>query len=255
MSFAQKSVIVTGASSGIGRATALAFGRQHASVVVVGRDRATLDQVAADIVACGGEAAAVAADVTAQGAPGQIVGAAVERFGGIDVLVNAAGIIASGGIEATNDELWDTMLDINVRAPFRLMREAVPHLAARHGAIVNVSSVTGLRAFPGLTAYCTSKAAVDQLTRCAALDLAPKGVRVNAVNPGVVVTNLHRRSGMNEEQYRAFLERSRETHPLGRAGQPGEIADLILFLASDGSGWITGETIAIDGGRHLTCAR
>jgi len=118
-----------------------------------------------------------------------------------------------------------------------------------------VSSVTGLRSFPGLVAYCASKSAVDQLTRCAALDLAPKGVRVNAVNPGVVVTNLHRRSGMKEEQYAAFLERSRETHPLGRPGRPEEIAELILFLASDQSGWITGETIAIDGGRHLTCAR
>ncbi len=255
MSFTEKSVIVTGASSGIGRATALAFGRQQASVVAVGRDRAALDQVAADIGQGGGAAAVVVADVTETPAPGQIVAAAVERFGGIDVLVNAAGIIASGGIETTTDQLWDTMIDINVRAPFRLMREAASHLAARRGAIVNVSSVTGLRSFPGLVAYCTSKAAVDQLTRCAALDLAPKGVRVNAVNPGVVVTNLHRRSGMKEDQYRAFLERSRETHPLGRAGEPAEIAALILFLASEASGWITGETIAIDGGRHLTCAR
>jgi len=115
--------------------------------------------------------------------------------------------------------------------------------------------VTGLRAFPGVVAYCVSKAAVDQLTRCAALELAARGVRVNAVNPGVVVTNLHRRSGMTEEQYAAFLERSRGTHPLGRAGAAHEIAELVLFLASEQSGWMTGETISIDGGRHLTCAR
>jgi NAD(P)-dependent dehydrogenase (short-subunit alcohol dehydrogenase family) len=100
-----------------------------------------------------------------------------------------------------------------------------------------------------------SKAGVDQLTRCAALELAPNGVRVNAVNPGVVVTNLHRRSGMAEENYAAFLERSKETHPLGRPGSPEEVAELIVFLASAKSGWITGETISIDGGRHLTCAR
>jgi NAD(P)-dependent dehydrogenase (short-subunit alcohol dehydrogenase family) len=100
-----------------------------------------------------------------------------------------------------------------------------------------------------------SKAAIDQLTRCAALDLAAKGVRVNAVNPGVVVTNLHRRGGMNEENYSTFLTRARETHPLGRPGDATEIADLIFFLASDAAGWITGETISIDGGRHLTCAR
>ena len=146
-------------------------------------------------------------------------------------------------------------MDINARAPFRLMRAAVPALTASRGSIVNVSSVTGLRAFPGVLAYCVSKAAIDQLTRCAALELAPKGVRVNAVNPGVVVSNLHRRGGMNEENYAKFLERSRETHPLGRPGEATEIADLIFFLASDAAGWITGETISIDGGRHLTCAR
>jgi NAD(P)-dependent dehydrogenase (short-subunit alcohol dehydrogenase family) len=104
-------------------------------------------------------------------------------------------------------------------------------------------------------AYCVSKSAVDQLTRCAAIEMAPLGVRVNAVNPGVTVTNLHRRSGMDEEKYSAFLERSKTTHPLGRPGQPDDIASLILFLASDRSSWMTGETIPIDGGRHLTCAR
>jgi NAD(P)-dependent dehydrogenase (short-subunit alcohol dehydrogenase family) len=147
------------------------------------------------------------------------------------------------------------MLDVNVRAPFRLMRAAVPLLAASRGAIVNVSSVTGLRAFPNVLAYCVSKAGVDQLTRCAALELAPRGIRVNAVNPGVVVSNLHRRSGMSEDAYAAFLAHSRETHPLARPGDPGEIAELIAFLASERAGWITGETISIDGGRHLTCAR
>jgi NAD(P)-dependent dehydrogenase (short-subunit alcohol dehydrogenase family) len=147
------------------------------------------------------------------------------------------------------------MMDINARAPFRLMRAAAAALIASRGTVVNVSSVTGLRAFPGVLAYCVSKAAIDQLTRCAALELAPQGVRVNAVNPGVVVSNLHRRGGMTEEKYEAFLARSRETHPLGRPGEPEEIADLIFFLASDAAHWITGETISIDGGRHLTCAR
>jgi NAD(P)-dependent dehydrogenase (short-subunit alcohol dehydrogenase family) len=135
------------------------------------------------------------------------------------------------------------------------MRAAAPALTASKGSVVNVSSVTGLRAFPGVLAYCVSKAGLDQLTRCAALEMAPHGVRVNAVNPGVTISNLHRRSGMNEDAYVAFLERSKQTHPLGRAGEPEEIADLIWFLASDRAGWITGETISIDGGRHLTCAR
>jgi NAD(P)-dependent dehydrogenase (short-subunit alcohol dehydrogenase family) len=135
------------------------------------------------------------------------------------------------------------------------MRAALPHLAARQGSVVNVSSVNGLRSFPGVLAYCVSKAAVDQLTRCAALEMAPHGVRVNAVNPGVTVTNLHRRSGMDEAQYAAFLERSKTTHPLGRPGRPEDVASLILFLASDRASWMTGETIPVDGGRHLTCAR
>jgi NAD(P)-dependent dehydrogenase (short-subunit alcohol dehydrogenase family) len=104
-------------------------------------------------------------------------------------------------------------------------------------------------------AYCVSKAGVDQLTRCLALELAPHGVRVNAVNPGVVRTNLHRAGGMEEERYGAFLEHSRTTHPMGRIGEPEEVAALIAFLASPQAGWITGETISIDGGRHQTCAR
>jgi NAD(P)-dependent dehydrogenase (short-subunit alcohol dehydrogenase family) len=250
-----KVAIVTGASSGIGRATALDLAREGASVVAVGRDEASLMDVVSHMAEAGGAGRALVADVTTADAPDRIVSDAVSAFEGVDILVNAAGIIASGTVENTTDEAWDAMLDINVRAPFRLMRAAAPHLIARGGAVVNVSSVTGQRSFPGVLAYCVSKSAVDHLTRCAALELAPKGVRVNAVCPGVVVTNLHRRGGMQEDAYDAFLERSRVTHPLGRAGQAEEIAGLILFLVSDRSGWITGETIAIDGGRHLTCAR
>jgi len=112
-----------------------------------------------------------------------------------------------------------------------------------------------LRAFPGVLAYCVSKAALDQLTRCSALELASKGVRVNAVNPGVVVTDIHKRGGMNNEAYGTFLEHSKTTHPLGRVGNPQEIAELVLFLASDQASWITGATYSIDGGRAQTCAR
>jgi NAD(P)-dependent dehydrogenase (short-subunit alcohol dehydrogenase family) len=248
-------VIVTGASSGIGRATALRFGREGAAVLVVGRDEAALIEVATAVSREGGRGEVLAADVTAAEAPSRIVRSAVERLGGLTTLVNAAGIIGSGSIETTTDEQWDTMLDINARAPFRLMRAAVPALTQSRGSVVNVSSVTGLRSFPGVLAYCVSKSAIDQLTRCAALELAPRGVRVNAVNPGVVISNLHRRGGMDEEKYAAFLEHSKTTHPIGRPGEPHEIADLIYFLASPNAAWVTGETISIDGGRHLTCAR
>ena len=248
-------VIVTGASSGIGRAAALRFARSGASVLVVGRDDRGLADIAAEIRDGGGAAETCQADVTAGDAPERIVNRALECFGGVTTLVNAAGIISNGSIENTSDADWDVMMDVNARAPFRLMRAATAALIASRGSVVNVSSVTGLRAFPNVLSYCVSKAAIDQLTRCAALDLAARGVRVNAVNPGVVVTNLHRRGGMAEDSYAAFLSRSRETHPLGRPGEPAEIADLIFFLASDAAGWITGETISIDGGRHLTCAR
>jgi NAD(P)-dependent dehydrogenase (short-subunit alcohol dehydrogenase family) len=250
-----QTVLVTGATSGIGRAAALRFARGGASILAAGRKAAALSDVAHAVELAGGRCVTLEVDVTAPSAPDALAAAARDSFGGLTTLVNAAGIIASGSIENTDDAAWDAMLDVNLRAPFRLMRALTPALIASRGSIVNVSSVTGLRAFPGVLAYCVSKAGVDQLTRCAALELAPHGVRVNAVNPGVVVTNLHRRSGFDEEKYAAFLERSKATHPLGRAGEPEEIADLIWFLASDSAGWITGETISIDGGRHLTCAR
>ena len=255
MLFRDKTIIVTGATSGIGRATARAFSREGGSLVLVGRDEPALTAAAGESRAAGAAVVTCAADLTTSNAPRRIIDAAIASFQRIDVLVNAAGIIAAAPLETTTDELWDSMMAINARAPFRLMREALPHLKETRGSIVNVSSVNGLRSFPGVLAYCTSKAAVDHLTRCSAIELAPFGVRVNAVNPGVTVTNLHRRSGMGDEQYAAFLERSKTTHPLGRPGDAAEIADLILFLASERAGWMTGETIPIDGGRHLTCAR
>lgn len=250
-----KVALVTGASSGIGRATALRFAEEGAQVVLVGRAREALAEVAGEVAARGGEGFAVVADVTVEADAVRVVRETMDDFGALDVLVNAAGILTSGTIETTTLAAWDEMLNVNLRAVFHLMQLAVPHLETRRGNVVNVSSVTGLRAFPGVLAYCVSKAGVDQLTRCAALELAPKGIRVNAVNPGVVVTQVHRRGGMDEEKYAAFLEHSQGTHPLGRVGEPREVAELILFLASDRASWITGATYSIDGGRAQTCAR
>jgi NAD(P)-dependent dehydrogenase (short-subunit alcohol dehydrogenase family) len=149
------------------------------------------------------------------------------------------------------------VLDVNLVGYFLVLREAA-RLFRRQGTGGNVIVNSSKNVFgPGADfgAYSASKAGAHQLGKIAALELAPLGVRVNAVNPGVTVTNLHRRSGMDEPQYAAFLERAKTTHPLGRPGHPDDVAETILFLASDRASWMTGETIPIDGGRHLTCAR
>lgn len=253
--FDGKTAIVTGATSGIGRAAAIQFAAAGANVAAVGRDETALAEIKNEISARGGAVKTIRADVTNENDVQKIVSETVAEFGNIDVLVNAAGIILNGTIETTKPEDYDALMNVNVRSVFLLMQRVVPQLEKTRGNIVNVSSVTGLRAFPGVLAYCISKAAVDQLTRCAALELAPKQIRVNAVNPGVVVTNIHKRGGMSEENYAAFIEHSATTHPLGRAGRPEEIADLILFLASEKASWITGATYSIDGGRAQTCSR
>ena len=253
--FAGKVAVVTGATSGIGHACAVGFAHEGANVVCVGRKEEALKTVADEVRRAGAEALTIRADLSVDSETDRVIDESVEAFGGIDVLVNAAGFLTTGTIETTAIDSWDEMMNVNVRAVFRLMQRSLPSLIERRGNIVNVSSVTGLRSFPGVLAYCVSKAAVDQLTRCSALELAAKGVRVNAVNPGVVVTEIHKRGGMNNEAYAAFLEHSKTTHPLGRTGRPEEIAALVLFLASDDASWVTGATYSIDGGRALTCAR
>jgi len=254
-SLSGKIAIVTGASSGIGEATSLLFAAHGAQVVLVARRSNGLSKVADEIARSGGVAYPIPADVTKEPDRRRIIYETVQLFGGIDILVNAAGIIGSGTIETTTVEQWDTMMEVNLRSVFRLIQLALPFLVERQGNVINVSSVTGIRAFPGVLAYAVSKAGLDQLTRCVALELAPKKVRVNAVNPGVVRTNLHRSGGMSEDEYKQFLEHSQSTHPLGRVGNPEEVASLIAFLASDEAAWITGVSYSIDGGRAQTCLR
>jgi NAD(P)-dependent dehydrogenase (short-subunit alcohol dehydrogenase family) len=255
MRFRDRTALVTGASSGIGRACALALGAEGAQVVAAGRRTERLAEVIEHIDAAGGEAIAVTGDIRDEAVCHNWVAAAVESFGGLDMLVNAAGVIGPGvGLLGTETPEWDRMMDSNLRSMFLLTRAAAPELIKRKGNIVNLSSVAGLRPYAGLLSYCVSKAGVDMFTRCAALDLAPHGVRVNAVNPGVVVTELHTVTNAIPD-YAGFLERSKGTHPIGRVGRPEEVASLILYLLGDDAGWITGTCCSIDGGRALASAR
>ncbi|XP_011179018.1 uncharacterized oxidoreductase TM_0325 [Zeugodacus cucurbitae] len=255
MSLAGKVVIVTGASSGIGASAAESFAKQGSKVVIVGRNEANLKATEAACKAANSkvELLVIAADVTTNAE--KIINSTIERFGQLDVLVNNAGVGEMGSILDIDVDQFDRIMNINVRSVFLLTKYAAPHLIKTQGNIVNVSSVAGLRSFPGASVYCTSKAALDQFTRCIALDLAPKNVRVNAVNPGVIVTEFHKRLGMSAEDYAKYLEHSKSTHALGRVGEPKEVADAILYFASDSSSFITGATLPIDGGKHAMCPR
>lgn len=276
MSFVGKVALITGASSGIGAATAVRLAKQGASLALAGRNVASLTELAKKLD--DKKHLVVVGDVTKESDTVEIVNKTIERYGKLNVLVNSAGIIATGTIETTTLEQYDHVMNTNVRSIYHLAMLTVPYLIQTQGSIVNVSSVNGIRSFPGVLAYNLSKAAVDQLTRCVALELAAKNVRVNSVNPGfyfyayekfitlsyfsvsfwtlgVTITNLHKRGGMDAEAYAKFLEHSKTTHAMGRAGQADEVAAAIEFLASDAASFITGASLPVDGGRHAMCPR
>lgn len=186
MAFSGKVVIITGASSGIGAEAARDFSKLGANLVIVGRNIENLQKVASECVDPE-KVLAVQADVTSAEGPKKIIDEALRKFGQIDVLVNNAGILETGTIENTSLEQYDRVMNTNIRSIYALTMLAVPHLIKTVGNIVNVSSVNGIRSFPGVLAYNISKAAVDQFTRCVALELAPKQVRVNSVNPGMSI--------------------------------------------------------------------
>jgi len=257
MEFKDKVVLITGASSGIGAGAAELFATKGAWLVLVGRNATNLNAAAVKCTPTQGapEPLQIVADVTKEADAAKIIETTIEQFKRLDVLVHSAGIIERGTIENTTLAQYDSVMNTNVRAIFYLTQLAVPHLVAVKGNIVVVSSVNGIRSFAGVLAYNISKSALDQFTRCVALELAPKGVRCNSVNPGVIVTNIHRRGGMDDEAYAKFLEHSKSTHALGRVGDVKETAAAIVFLASDGASFVTGVQLPVDGGRHVLCPR
>lgn len=231
------------------------FSKLGASLSLIGRHIENLNKVADDCAKNGTRPHLIQGDITKEADNIKIINETITKYGKLDILVNNAGIIETGSIENTSMEQYDRVMNTNIRSIYNLTMLAVPHLVKTQGNIVNISSVNGLRSFPGVLAYNLSKACVDQFTRCVALELALKQVRCNAVNPGVTITNLHKRGGMDEETYEKFLEHTKSTHAMGRAGQPDEVANAILYLASDQSSFITGASLPVDGGRHAMCPR
>ncbi|KAK7089320.1 3-oxoacyl-[acyl-carrier-protein] reductase FabG-like isoform X1 [Littorina saxatilis] len=258
-----KVALITGASSGIGAATAVLFSKLGASVALTGRKSENLQQVGSQCEQAVGKKVQagnckpllLVGDLSKEEDTKLVLDETIKQYGKLNILVNCAGVIEFGSIENTSLEQYDRVFNINVRSIYHLTMLAVPHLVETKGSIVNVSSVNGIRSFPGVLAYNMSKSAIDQFTRCVALELAPKQVRVNSVNPGVVVTELQKRGGLTDAAYAKFLERSKETHALGRPGQPEEVARAIAFMASDDSSFVTGASIPVDGGRHAMCPR
>jgi NAD(P)-dependent dehydrogenase (short-subunit alcohol dehydrogenase family) len=244
MRLKDKVAIVTGSAGGIGRATAIRLAAEGAHVAVADVDTAGAEQTAAAITGNGGRAMSTSVDVTDPTQVAKMVEETVEAFGGLDILVNNAAILGRTRVLEVTEEVWDQYMAVNLKGVF-LCSQATVRWWLEHdvrGAIVNLASVESSAPFPHQIAYATTKGGVLMMTRALALDLAPHGIRVNAVGPGTVDSRGYfARHPDKQQKYEAL-------HPLGRLGQPEDVANAILFLASDEADWITGEILYVDGG-------
>lgn len=241
--------LITGATSGIGRATAKEFAACGADLVLTGRSRSRGDDILHELTRTGVRCDFVPGDIREDAFCRQVIGHAVDKFSRLDVLVNNAGVIHRASAEETTDDMWDETIATNVSAVFRLSRAALPHLRRTGGTIVNVASDWGLRGGERALAYCASKGAVVLMTRAMARDCARDGIRINAVCPGdtdtpMIAAEIAQR-GLDEVSTRADYDAA---VPLGRMGRPDEIAKLVRFLASDDASYMTGAAVPIDGG-------
>lgn len=245
-----KAALVTGAGVGIGRATACLFASEGAAVGVLDRDKAAADETVQTITGRGGNAITLQSDVTQEQEAIAAVAAVEAAFGGLDVLVNNAGVIGRGTVETTTETEWRRVLDVNLTGVFLMSKAAVPALRRRGGgSIINVSSAAGLAAWYDQAAYDASKGAVVNLTRSMALDLAEDTIRANCLVPAHVITPMSENFiADGGDEARAARERTLAAIPLGRFCQPEEIAFGALFLASDESSYATGSCVVLDGG-------
>ncbi len=242
MRLKEKVAIITGGGSGIGHGIAVAFAREGASVVIAGRDRKKLDSVSRQI---GPSCLAQRADVSDANDVKTLVDSTLARFGAIHILVNNAGVLLPGTAESITQDDWDQTFAINVRGLWLLSRAVLPHMRkAGTGSIINIGSVLSLVAARNRVAYAASKGAVLAMTRAMALDHGGEKIRVNCICPGIVDTEMVAQFNMDENARRQRVA----MHPLGRFGQPEDIAEATVFLASDESSWMTGTAFPVDGG-------
>ncbi len=244
-----KTAIITGGGTGIGRATAHLFAREGANVVITGRRAHKLEEVQAD-ANNGAKIETFICDVASEEQCSAAIDYTIEKFGKIDILFNNAGILQPGSTHETDTETWDRIFTTNVRGTYLMSKHTLPHmLEQEYGVVVNNSSVAGLKAIPGYAAYIASKGAVVQLTKSMALEYADKGIRVNAICPGVIETPMVT-EGIYErlDDIEAAQQFMISFHPVGRLGTADEIAHSVLFLVDDNIGFMTGTMLSVDGG-------